>query len=214
MAGTVLGQPSGLTKSRGDFRVPPEGARGRVEVFNRRLGQVPVWQDADVVRGVPASLNRAGQGIGTAVKHPAKDAGGFTAGRPPKRLHHHLHGGLQGNPCAIGDLSGGHECIGDFAGTATNGAGRLSPAAESSSGRGKFRNASIIGAGDPAAATAADRPQKTPIDAATDITEADIARPAYDPEDARNLAADIAQSIRARYETAAERTVNLPSGGA
>ena len=60
-------------------------------------------------------------------------------------------------------------------------------------GPGNFRNASIIGAGDPAAATAADRPQKTPIDAATDITEADIARPAYDLEDARNLAADIAQ---------------------
>jgi hypothetical protein len=45
------------------------------------------------------------------VKHPAKDAGGFSAGRPPGRLHHRLHGAVQGNPCAIGNLSSGTNAL-------------------------------------------------------------------------------------------------------
>ena len=50
MTNTVVRHPPGLTQSGCNFRMSPKGAYGSFEVFNRRNRQVPVRQDADVVR--------------------------------------------------------------------------------------------------------------------------------------------------------------------
>src|SRR5687767_1471834 len=71
-----------------------ERIRRRVEAFNYGLREVPVRQDADIVRrAMTTGFDYTGQGIGTALKYPAHYAGGF---------------GLQGSRMGVRGFVGRH----------------------------------------------------------------------------------------------------------